>query len=72
MKLKAEVDVSNRTLAIHNMSNKNKDAHAMLQIGRKPKGLKQTPLKPQSTQVNSVKTANKFNIVKNVSFVAQQ
>ena len=46
MRLKADIEVSNRSLAVHNMStSKGKDTHAMLAIGRKPKGLKQTLLK---------------------------
>ena len=46
MRLKADIEVSNRSLAVHNMNTgKRKDAHAFLTIGRKPKGLKQTTLK---------------------------
>ena len=51
MRLKAKIEISNRTLAIHNMSSrKGKDTQASLAIGRKPKVLKQSTLK-ESDQV---------------------
>ena len=43
MRLKAEIEISNRTLTIHNRSGRNKkDKHASLAIGRKPQGATQT------------------------------
>ena len=49
MRLKADIEVSNRSLAVHNMSaSKGKAAHGSLTIGRKPKGLKQSTLKENS------------------------
>ena len=43
MRLKAEIEISNRTLTIHNRSGRNKkDTHASLAIGRKPQGATQT------------------------------
>ena len=46
MRIKAKIEISNRSLAVHNMSGrKGKDAQALLAIGKKPKGLVQSTLK---------------------------
>ena len=46
MRIKAKIEISNRSLAVHNMSGrKGKDAQALLAIGKKPKGLTQSTLK---------------------------
>ena len=51
MRIKAKVEISNRTLAVHNISGrKGKDAQASLAIGRKPKSV-QTTLKDSNQQV---------------------
>ena len=51
MRIKAKIEISNRTLAVHNMSaRKGKDAQASLAIGRKPKSVQST-LKDSNQQV---------------------
>ena len=51
MRIKAKIEISNRTLAVHNMSGrKGKDAQASLAIGRKPKSVQST-LKDSNEQV---------------------
>ena len=51
MRIKAKIEISNRTLAVHNISGrKGKDAQASLAIGRKPKSI-QTTLKDSNQQV---------------------
>ena len=51
MRIKAKIEISNRTLAVHNISGrKGKDAQASLAIGRKPKSV-QTTLKDSNQQV---------------------
>lgn len=46
MRIKAKIEISNRSLAVHNLSGrKGKDAQALLAIGKKPKGLVQSTLK---------------------------
>ena len=51
MRIKAKIEISNRTLAVHNMSGrKGKDAQASLAIGRKPKSVQST-LKDSNQQV---------------------
>ena len=51
MRIKAKIEISNRTLAVHNMSGrKGKDSQASLAIGRKPKSVQST-LKESNQQV---------------------
>ena len=51
MRIKAKIEISNRTLAVHNINGrKGKDAQASLAIGRKPKSV-QTTLKDSNQQV---------------------
>ena len=58
MRIKAKIEISNRSLAVHNMSGrKGKDAQALLAIGKKPKGLTQSTLK----ESNKVRFS-KFNL----------
>ena len=46
MRIKAKIEISNRSLAVHNLSGrKGKDTQALLAIGKKPKGLAQSTLK---------------------------
>ena len=59
MRLKAEIEVSNRMLAVHNMSGrKGNNTHASLAIGRKPKGPTQTTLKENNQQVKLAFSTN--------------
>ena len=52
MRIKAQIEISNRSLAVHNISNrKGKDVQASLAIGRKPKHLLQSTLKESNHQV---------------------
>ena len=52
MRIKAKIEISNRSLAIHNMSGrKGKDAQASLAIGRKPKDLVQATAKEGELKV---------------------
>jgi hypothetical protein len=52
MRIKAKIEISNRSLAVHNISGrKGKDLQASLAIGRKPKHLIQSSLKESNHQV---------------------
>lgn len=51
MRIKAKIEISNRSLAVHNISGrKGKDLQASLAIGRKPKHLIQSSLKESNHQ----------------------
>ena len=56
MRIKAKIEISNRSLAVHSMSGrKGKDIQASLAIGRKPKHLIQSTLKESNNhEVNPV------------------
>ena len=52
MRIKAQIEISNRSLAVHNISGrKGKDIQASLAVGRKPKHLLQSTLKESNHQV---------------------
>ena len=56
MRIKAKIEISNRNLAVHNMSGrKGKDAQALLAIGKKPKALVQSTLKESNKKVHTNK-----------------
>ena len=55
MRIKAKIEISNRSLAVHNMSGrKGKDIQASLAIGKKPKDLIQRTLKESNIQVTTI------------------